>query len=635
VLAAGTFLMGTTEFVIAGLLPELAGDLGVSVFQAGLLITAFALGMIVGSPTMALATLRLPQRRTLVLALTVFSLGHVVAALSGSFAIVLAARVVTALATGAFWSVGFVVATAAAGPRNSTRAVGVMMGGLTLANVIGVPIGSFAGQFTGWRGPFWALAALSALAAAVIGRFIPTREQRAEGSVRAEIRALRQGWLWLALAAAMLIMGGVLATYSYLTPLLTDRAGIPAGAVPLALVAFGAGALGGTTAGGRLGDRRPMATTITAAAGTAAVLFLMIPLSANPVVAVVLVFLMALTGFAVNPVVTALAVRYAGDAPTLTSALSTSAFNAGIAAGTAIAGSALDSLRGDRSIPGRGDFRRTDLAASDRPRRPLPPQEAGGPRPREGAGRRIVTTEPADQNSGLPRALRGTAGTPLASDSHTARAPGVVDPMPSENPLSPGSTETAPPTALSRRTFIAASAVSGAAAVAGPALLGAEPAAAADGSSSQVSLSVNGTRYTVTVDNRTSLLDLLREHFGLTGTKKGCDAGACGACTVLVDDRRVNGCLTLAVRLDGAKVTTIEGLSPGDNGPLHPLQQAFVDQDAFQCGYCTPGQIMSGVGCIREGHTGSPEEIREWMSGNICRCGCYVKIVKAIQQAGS
>ncbi|OXM60969.1 (2Fe-2S)-binding protein [Amycolatopsis vastitatis] len=207
--------------------------------------------------------------------------------------------------------------------------------------------------------------------------------------------------------------------------------------------------------------------------------------------------------------------------------------------------------------------------------------------------------------------------------------------MASENPQPPDSVEE-PPTALSRRTFIAASAVSGAAAVAGPSLLGAETAAAAtDASSSRVSLTVNGTRRTVTVDNRTSLLDLLREHFGLTGTKKGCDAGACGACTVLVDDRRVNGCLTLAVRLDGAQVTTIEGLAPGDDGPLHPLQQAFVDQDAFQCGYCTPGQIMSGVGCIKEGHTGSPEEIREWMSGNICRCGCYVKIVKAIQQAGS
>ena len=209
--------------------------------------------------------------------------------------------------------------------------------------------------------------------------------------------------------------------------------------------------------------------------------------------------------------------------------------------------------------------------------------------------------------------------------------------MPTELPHPPGRAVTDSSSELSRRTFIAASAAGGAAAVAGPSLLDIEPAVAADpaagagASSSRVTVTVNGTRRTVTVDNRTSLLDLLREHFGLTGTKKGCDAGACGACTVLVDGRRVNGCLTLAVRLEGAEVTTIEGLSKGEE--LHPLQQAFIDQDAFQCGYCTPGQIMSGVGCIRERHTGSPEEIREWMSGNICRCGCYVKIVRAVQQA--
>ncbi|MFJ8768964.1 MFS transporter [Streptomyces clavifer] len=346
VLAAGTFLMGTTEFVIAGLLPEMAGDLKVSVSQAGLLITAFAVGMIIGGPTMALATLRLPQRRTLVLALAVFALGHVVAALSGSFTVVLLARVVTALATGAFWAVGFVIATAAAGPANSTKAVGVMMGGLTLANVIGVPIGSLAGQLTGWRGPFWALAVLAGLAAVFVGRFIPATEQRAQVSVRAEVRALRQGRLWLALAAAVLIMGGVLAAYTYITPLLTHRAGIPSGAVPLVLIAFGIGALGGTAIGGRLGDRRPLATTLTAATVTALTLLLLIPLSTGPVTAVVLIFLMALAGFTVNPVVTSMAVRTAGEAPTLTSALTTSAYNTGIAAGSAIAGMALDSSLG-------------------------------------------------------------------------------------------------------------------------------------------------------------------------------------------------------------------------------------------------------------------------------------------------
>lgn len=193
-----------------------------------------------------------------------------------------------------------------------------------------------------------------------------------------------------------------------------------------------------------------------------------------------------------------------------------------------------------------------------------------------------------------------------------------------------------PSSAPSRRTFIATtSAVGGvlvAGGLAGQSLLDADEAAAATAAapSSRVTLTVNGRRHSMTVDNRTSLLDLLREHLDLTASKKGCNAGACGACTVLVDGQRVNSCLTLAVRLDGSEVTTIEGLSNGDR--LHPLQQAFIDEDAFQCGYCTPGQIMSGVGCIKEGHTGSPDEIREWMSGNICRCGCYPKIVRAVEQ---
>ncbi|WP_075731282.1 (2Fe-2S)-binding protein [Streptomyces acidiscabies] len=193
--------------------------------------------------------------------------------------------------------------------------------------------------------------------------------------------------------------------------------------------------------------------------------------------------------------------------------------------------------------------------------------------------------------------------------------------------------------APSRRTFITTTTAVGGAVmaggvVAGPSVFGAESADAVEAPpGSRVSLTVNGKRHTVTVDNRTSLLDLLREHLNLTGSKKGCNAGACGACTVLVDGRRVNSCLTLAVRLEGAEVTTIEGLAKGDH--LHPLQQAFIDQDAFQCGYCTSGQIMSGVGCIEEGHTGSPGEIREFMSGNICRCGCYVKIVRAVEQTAA
>jgi xanthine dehydrogenase YagT iron-sulfur-binding subunit len=145
-----------------------------------------------------------------------------------------------------------------------------------------------------------------------------------------------------------------------------------------------------------------------------------------------------------------------------------------------------------------------------------------------------------------------------------------------------------------------------------------------------VTLTVNGTRRDLKLDPRTTVLDLLREHLDLTGTKKGCDQGQCGACTVLIDGRRVNSCLTFAVMHDGAQITTVEGLAT--DGALHPLQQAFIDHDAFQCGYCTPGQICSAAGLIAEGRAKTAEEIRELMSGNICRCGAYPNIVAAIQQ---
>ena len=347
VIAAGIFLMGTTEFMVAGLLPEAAADLGVDIPRAGLLVTAFAVGMIIGPPVMALATLRLPPRATLVLALVVFAVGHVVAACSDSFAVVTASRVVTALATGTFWATGAVVATTVAGPGASARALAVMSGGLSLAVVAGVPLGTFAGQLTGWRGPFWMLAGLALPAIGAVLRFTPaTLNGRAEVSVRGELSALRPWRLWVVLGATVLAQAGFLGAYSYISPLLTDRAGIPGGLVPLVLVGFGIGALAGTSLGGRLGDRHPLATVAGAVALTVVSLVLLVLASTHSVIVVVLVVVLGASGLGANPVLIAQTLRHAGHGSTLASSLATAAFNLGTTAGAAVAGATLSTSWG-------------------------------------------------------------------------------------------------------------------------------------------------------------------------------------------------------------------------------------------------------------------------------------------------
>lgn len=160
---------------------------------------------------------------------------------------------------------------------------------------------------------------------------------------------------------------------------------------------------------------------------------------------------------------------------------------------------------------------------------------------------------------------------------------------------------------------------------------GAQTTTVGSGETVDLSLTINGASVALNVDPRLSVLDLLRERLALTGTKKGCNQGACGACTVLINGQRVNACLALAVAHEGSAITTIEGVASG--GDLQPIQQAFIDHEGFQCGYCTPGQIMSGLGCIAEGHADTREDISFWMSGNICRCGAYPGIVAAIEQA--
>ncbi len=343
VLAAGTFLMGTSEFVVAGLLSGISSDFDTTIARAGLTVTVFAVGMIVGAPLMAMVTLRLPRRVTLALALGVFAFGHVVVALTESFPVLLVARFLTALATGAFWAVASVVAAATAGGSSSSHALGIVLGGGMLANVLGVPLGAFAGQILGWRGAFWGLAILAAVAAIIVARLVPPDARHgAAPSIRAELAVLGSGRLWLVLVTCALITGSVLSIYSFISPLLTDRAGLPESLVPVALLVFGAGALIGTVVCGRLGDRHPYRTSLATAVGTVVASAGLWVFSDAPVAVLAFFTLLGLVGLSCNPILVALAVRFGGDAPTLATAMPTSIFNLGTAIGTGISAASLE-----------------------------------------------------------------------------------------------------------------------------------------------------------------------------------------------------------------------------------------------------------------------------------------------------
>jgi DHA1 family inner membrane transport protein len=342
VLMAGTFLMGTTEFVLAGLLPEIATDFHTSVARAGLTVTVFAAGMIVGAPTVSLLTLRMPRRWTLVFAMGLFALGHALVAATGSFELVLGARFLTGMATGAFWSVGSAVAARAAGPAARSRALGLILGGGMLANVLGVPLGSFAGQVLGWRSTFWALAALAVLAAVILAWLLPPDPpEQPVVSLRNELTVLRSGRLWLLLTICAMVNGGILSVYSYLAPM-TRRAGLPDTVLPFVLMAFGASALVGSIVGGRLGDFHPYATIVTTAAvsmigGVGILVF-----GAQPAALLFFFALIGLVGLSANPALVSLALEFGGGADLMAAALPASTFNLGTAIGTGIAGAALE-----------------------------------------------------------------------------------------------------------------------------------------------------------------------------------------------------------------------------------------------------------------------------------------------------
>lgn len=344
VLSLSIFVLGTSEFVITGLLPEMAADLGVSIPEVGYLISAFAVGMIVGAPLMAVLTLRLPRRTTLVVMLLVVIAAHVAAALTASYPALVAIRVLTAVATGGFWAVAAVVTVSSVAAGDRARALSRLLAGLTVSNVVGIPLGTVVGQHLGWRATFWMIAALAVAGLAGVLLAVSGRRGAGEAPSRLadELVAFRRGRLWLALGTTALYQAGMIGgMLAYLTPLLVSVAGLAPGWVPAVQFAIGVGSFAGIAVGGRFADAHPWRTLFTALVA-AAVLLGGLGLTASvpgfaPALAIGLGFIAFVAAAPLNARVFALA----GAAPTLASATNTSAFNVGNSLGPALGGLAI------------------------------------------------------------------------------------------------------------------------------------------------------------------------------------------------------------------------------------------------------------------------------------------------------
>ncbi|MFD6111587.1 Cmx/CmrA family chloramphenicol efflux MFS transporter [Streptomyces yangpuensis] len=343
VLGLSVFALGTSEFMLSGLLPPIADDMGVSIPQAGLLISAFAIGMVVGAPLLAVATLRLPRRTTLIALISVFGLGQVAGALAPSYAFLFASRVVAALACAGFWAVGAAVAIAMVDKDQRARAMAVMIGGLSIANVLGVPAGAFLGEHLGWRSAFWSVGAASAVALVGILALIPRIPLPAERpTLRRELRIYGDRQVWLAIGITALGAGGVFCAFSYLSPLLTDVAGLDSAWVPWILGLFGVGALVGTTIGGRVADAHLFGVMIWGITASTVFLTALALLASAAVAAIALSFLLGVSPFFTAPALNARMFNVAGAAPTLAGATTTAAFNLGNTGGPWLGGTVID-----------------------------------------------------------------------------------------------------------------------------------------------------------------------------------------------------------------------------------------------------------------------------------------------------
>ncbi|MYW08198.1 MFS transporter [Streptomyces sp. SID2563] len=328
-LAIGAFGIGTTEFVVMGLLPEVAADFQVSIPAAGFLATGYALGVVLGAPLMTALGTKVSRKRMLMILMGLFIVGNVITAAAPVFEVMVVGRVIASLAHGAFFGIGAVVAADLVAPQKKAGAIALMFTGLTVANVVGVPVGTYVGQHAGWRVTFFLVAALGVLGLFGVARLVP-EQPRAEGvRLRQEVAAFRNVQVLLAMAMTVLGFGGVFAAITYITPMMTETAGYSASAVTWLLVLFGLGMVGGNLIGGRYADRRPTLMLSVSLGGLALVLALFTLTAHNKVAAAVTLVLIGAFGFATVPPLQKRVLDQAVDAPTLASAMNIGAFNLG------------------------------------------------------------------------------------------------------------------------------------------------------------------------------------------------------------------------------------------------------------------------------------------------------------------
>lgn len=351
ILALSSFAIGTTEFVIMGLLPDVAGDLGVSIPSAGWLVTGYALGVAIGAPFMALATARLPRKAALVVLMGIFIVGNLLCAIASDYNVLMFARVVTALSHGAFFGIGSVVAAGLVAPNKRASAVALMFTGLTLANVLGVPLGTALGQAAGWRSTFWVVTLIGVVALIGLLRFLPGNRNEAKLDMLAELSAMKGAGIWLSLSMTALFAASMFTLFTYIAPLLGDVTGISPRGVTYTLLLIGLGLTVGNIIGGKLADRRLGATLVGVFAAMAAVSTALSWTAVAVVPTEITLFLWATAAFAAVPALQINVVTFGKSAPNLVSTLNISAFNVGNALGAWIGGAVIAGGLGLTSVP--------------------------------------------------------------------------------------------------------------------------------------------------------------------------------------------------------------------------------------------------------------------------------------------